>query len=186
MPRPNEGRTETCLKRGVTAYLRSFEQKERWKKHAEKKRMKLSAFIIEAVENTIASESDTTTDCPSITDLREEIDRLKEEMNELRRENNVYKKLYETQEREIRKYRAEPFLKESFEGARRYDKELVELLRTRKGDGGYRTISNDEILSKLGIDPPETEAVKAISSQLESLQGYGLLKLTANGWMWLG
>jgi hypothetical protein len=40
-------------------------------------------------------------------------------------------------------------------------------------------------LKELGIDPGETEAVKLINNQLESLRRFGLVEETANGWWWI-
>ena len=183
MGRHNEGKTETCLKRGVTVYTRSFEQKERWKREAKERDKPLSTFIIEAVENAIAPVTQNT---ENIKEIKEENVRLQEENSELRREKEVYKKLYETQEKELRKYRAQPFINEEFEGVRKYDKELVDTLReTKRSDGEQRVLSNDELLSRLSIEVTETEAVKAIYTQLENLEGYGLVKLTAKGWRWI-
>lgn len=184
MPRRNEGRTETCLQRAVTVYPRSFEQKDRWKAFAESKGLKLSAFVIEAVESTI--EPDDEINPMLVMELQERINQLNEETNELRRSREMYKKLYETQEKEIRKYRAEPFLKENFNGVRMYNKELVEILRhSKRSDGGYKVLSNDEILSKLEIEPSESEAIKSIYAQLENLESFGLVRLTAKGCRWI-
>ena len=183
MPRRNEGRTETCLQRAVTVYPRSFEQKDRWKTYAKSKGLKLSAFVIEAVESTI--EPDREINPELMAELHERVNQLNEETNELRRSKEMYKKLYEIQEKEIRKYRAEPFLKEDFNGVRKYNKELVELLRySKRSVGDNKSLSNDEILSKLEIEPSESEAVKSIYTQLENLESYGLVKLTAKGWRW--
>jgi len=49
-------------------------------------------------------------------------------------------------------------------------------------EGGV--LSSDEILSRLGVDPSEQDAVKAISNQLESLEDYGLLESSPRGWRW--
>jgi hypothetical protein len=40
-------------------------------------------------------------------------------------------------------------------------------------------------LKELGIDPGETEAVKLVNNQLESLQRFGLVKETNQGWRWI-
>jgi hypothetical protein len=40
-------------------------------------------------------------------------------------------------------------------------------------------------LKELGVDPGETEAVKLVNNQLESLQRFGLVKETAQGWRWI-
>ena len=183
MARRNEGKTETCLKRGVTVYTRSFQQKERWKREAKAREKTLSGFIIEATENAIAP---ITQDESNTKEMREEIARLQEEISELRRERDAYKKLYTTQEKEIRKYRAAPFVNKGFEGIRKYDKALVDVLKdSKRSDGEQKALSNDEILAKLNIEPTESEAIKAIYTQLESLEGYGLVKLTQKGWRWV-
>jgi hypothetical protein len=55
-------------------------------------------------------------------------------------------------------------LEDSFEGVRTHSKELVELLK-RAG-----TIDNYRILEALGIDPKDSDLVKAISHQLEDME----------------
>ncbi|MEM2425222.1 MAG: hypothetical protein QXU81_10895 [Candidatus Bathyarchaeia archaeon] len=55
-------------------------------------------------------------------------------------------------------------MKGSFEGVRRFDKELIELLK--KG----RVYSEEDILAHLGIDASDAELVKAVSRQLEVLE----------------
>jgi len=71
-------------------------------------------------------------------------------------------------------------LEESFEGVRKFDKDLIELLR--KG-GSY---TQEQILAHLNIDPLDTDLVKAISRQLEALEGYCLVEYKGRGWRWIG
>ena len=68
---------------------------------------------------------------------------------------------------------------EMAEGTRRYDQELINILKRGKALEGYA------ILKELGVDPGETEAVKLVNNQLESLQRFGLVKETAQGWRWI-
>jgi hypothetical protein len=68
---------------------------------------------------------------------------------------------------------------EMVEGTRRHDQELIKILQRGKALEGY------VILKELGIDPAETEAVKLVNNQLESLQRFGLVEETASGWKWL-
>ena len=104
---------------------------------------------------------------------------LKEQFGRLTREKRVLEIAFDRLEEELRRYRAQPFLVENFVGVRRYQKELVEILR----EG--RVVSSNEILSRLRIDPSEQEVVKAVSKQLENLEGYGLIQLSPKGWKWL-
>jgi hypothetical protein len=63
---------------------------------------------------------------------------------------------------------------------RRYNKELVEILRARGFVDSYK------LLEELEIDPRDSELVKAVSKQLEELEGYGMVETTPRGWRWIG
>ncbi|MEM1546592.1 MAG: hypothetical protein QXY40_10355 [Candidatus Methanomethylicia archaeon] len=52
-----------------------------------------------------------------------------EELKKLREENRLLKRLAENLDNELKRYRAQSFLQEAFEGVRRFDKDLIELLR---------------------------------------------------------
>lgn len=45
-------------------------------------------------------------------------------------------------------------------------------------------LSSDVIVERLGIDPSEYEAVRAVSKQLENLEAYGLVRPSPKGWKW--
>ena len=47
-------------------------------------------------------------------------------------------------------------------------------------------IDSYTLLEELGIDPKETDLVKAVSKQLEDLESYGLISSTQRGWRWIG
>ena len=81
---------------------------------------------------------------------------------------------------ELKRYRAKPFLDESFMGVRQFDRDLIELLRSG------RTLSDEEILASLNIDPADADLVKVVSKQLEALEDYGLVEFTGKGWRWKG
>jgi hypothetical protein len=65
------------------------------------------------------------------------------------------------------------------EGTRHHDQELINILKRSKALDGY------SILNDLDIDPRETEAVKLVNNQLESLKRFGLVEETAKGWKWI-
>ena len=85
----------------------------------------------------------------------------------------------ERYEAELKRYRAQPFQAEDYQGMRGYSKELVEILKSRGHVDSYR------LLEALGIDPRESELVKAVSKQLEELEGYGMIKADGKGWQWI-
>jgi len=74
----------------------------------------------------------------------------------------------------------QPFLEERFEGVRKFDRDLIDLLRR----GG--TLSEEDILASLNISPSDTDLVKAVAKQLEILEEYGLVEFTGRGWRWRG
>jgi len=42
------------------------------------------------------------------------------------------------------------------------------------------------LLSELGVDPKDSDLVKGLSTQLEELEEYGLVKPVGKGWRWIG
>lgn len=178
------GKTETIKERAIWVYLPSVEQKERWQKAADQSGVSLSKWIIETVEEAIHPIEERQ--WKPRKNLKEEVEALKKEvadlLNQLRQQNIIREKL----ERELRRYRAEPFLMPEFEGVRRCDKELIQLLRScRSLDGKPKPLIDIEILDRLGVDPSEEEAVKAVSAQLTNLEAYGIVKSTPKGWRWI-
>ena len=173
------GKTETIKERTVYVYLPSLEMVEDWKHRAEKAGVSLSKFVIERVLDSIRRENGEE-GYLSRFELIRRLRKAEDELEKLRRENRLLKRLVENLDRELRRYRAEPFLEEGFVGVRRFDKDLIELLRR----GG--TYSQEEILAYLNIDPSDAELVKAIDRQLETLEAYDLVEFTGRGWRWKG
>jgi predicted DNA-binding protein len=171
------GKTDTIKQRSIYVYLPSVEQKRRWDEQAQKQGVSISKFVAEHVENSLRQVEEQ--DYKSIGDLCKEVKQLKEQISKETREKRVLEIAVEKLEEELRRYRAQPFLEEGFAGVRRYQKELVEILRQ-----GH-LVSSGEILSRLGIKPSEGEAVKAVSAQLENLEKYGVVKVFPKGWKWI-
>jgi len=170
-------KTETIKDRAVYVYLPSLEMVEDWKQRAEKGSVSISKFVIERVEDSIRREEGED-GYLGRAELIKKLRDSEEELKKARNENRLLKKLTENLDNELRRYRAQPFLEEAFEGIRKFDKDLVELLR--KG-GSY---TQEDILTHLNIDPSDSDLVKAVSKQLEALEGYGLLEYKGRGWKW--
>ena len=178
------GKTETIKERAIWVYLPSIEQKKRWQEIAKQSGVSLSKWVIESVEEAVCPAEEL--EWKPRKDLEEEIEGLKKEVaglrGELRQQNIIREKL----ERELRRYRAEPFLAPEFEGVRRYNKELIGLLRSSQSlNGKPKALTDIEILQYLCIDPTEEEAIKAVSAQLANLEAYGIMKSTPKGWRWI-
>jgi hypothetical protein len=176
------GKTETIKERAVWVYLPTIEQKQNWEELAKKGKTSLSKWIVKTVEDSL---QETDGEVTSRGDLARENDNLRNEVARLSEELRVENNLRENLEREIRKYRAEPFLNPEFEGIRRFDRELIDILRKAEGtETPHRYVTSDEILQRLGIESREEEAVKAVSNQLTILQAYGLVESGTKGWRW--
>jgi hypothetical protein len=164
-------------RRYVYAYLPTVEDKKRWEDMAKKANIPLSRFVFEHVENSLKQEEDK--DYVPRVELLKNIRELEEELSQiqqLKRRDDVY---IERLEKEVRGYRTEPFLEgKKFSGKRTYDKDLIELFKSR----GF--VERGDVLKVLKIDPRDSDIVKAIFNQIESLQDWELLEATRTGWRW--
>ena len=156
-------------------YHPSREHKEQWEKIAKKARTPLSKFIIETVDSVI----DENAEFKPRGEMAKDMESLKAENKKLHddiRQKTIVLERYET---ELKKYRSQSFLDEDYKGVRRFSKEIVELLKARESIDSYR------LLEELGIDPRESDLVKAVSKQLEELESYGMIKPDGKGWRWI-
>ncbi|MGD0951504.1 MAG: hypothetical protein ABR985_03775 [Methanotrichaceae archaeon] len=160
--------------RYVDVYLPSKDDKKRWEAAAKEKGLPLSKFIFGTVESVLSAEKETPRFelVQELSDLKEEVQKLS---NELKMKNLLLEKL----EAEVYKARYASFGEADREGIRRHDEELIAILKNGK------TLDGSVILKKLGIDPRDSEAVKLVSNQLETLSRFGLAKETAVGWRWV-
>lgn len=178
------GRTETIKERAVWVYLPTIEQKQKWEKLAKKHKTSLSKWAVKTVEDSLEEVDGEVT---SREDLARENESLRNEVAHLHEVLRVETSLRENLEIEIRRYRAEPFLNPDYEGVRRFDKELIDILRKAKGtDKPFRFVTSDEILQRLGVESMEEEAVRSVSTQLTILEAYGLVESGTKGWRWRG
>jgi hypothetical protein len=161
--------------RYVDVYLPSEEAKREWEEEAKKAGLPMSKFVFEAVEAFRASKNEA----PKYEVVKELAD-AKEEAQKLRSELKMKTLLLEKLEADVYKARYASFQGvEMGEGTRRHDQELINILKRGKALEGY------SILTELGIDPGETEVVKLVNNQLESLRHFGLIEETASGWRWI-
>lgn len=162
--------------RYIWLYLPSKADKERWQALADEAQSPLSKFIIEIVESTLA-ENEVFRPRREMT---KELESMRNENKKLREDLRQKDIVIERYESELKRYRSEVFLSPSFEGVRRYSKELVEILKAGNHIDSYR------LLETLNIDTRESELVKAVSHQLEELEEYGMIKPEGRGWRWIG
>jgi len=154
----------------------SDEDKARWAALAEKAKTPLSKWVIEIVESTLAENEEFR----PRRDMVKEMEGLRKENKTLRDELGQKKIVLDRYEEELRRYRAEPFLHTDFKGIRPYSDKLIKILKARGHIDSYR------LLEELGIDPRESDLVKAVSSQLEELEAYKLIEMDGRSWKWIG
>lgn len=176
MPRSGEKLVKPDKSRYVWLYLPSKADKDRWQALADKAQTPLSKFCISIIEERLAEESEFK----PRRELSKEMESLKAENKTLRDDTRQKAIVLERYEGELKKYRSQPFLGEDYAGVRRFSKEIVDLLKSRGQADSYR------ILEDLGIDPRESELVKAVSRQLEELEAYGIVKTDGRSWQWIG
>jgi hypothetical protein len=161
--------------RYVNVYLPSKADKERWDEAAKKKGLTLSKFVYGTVEAALAGGNEA-----SRFELVQDLSEAKEEVQKLRSELKMKNLLLEKYEADAYKARYASFVEvDMAEGGRRHDEELISILKRNK------TLDGNAILRQLGIDPRESEVVKLVGNQLESLRRFGLIKETAGGWRWI-
>jgi len=161
--------------RYIWLYCRSKAQKEEWQALAEKADTPLSVWCTSIIEERIAEDEDHRPRHKIV----KELESLKADNKALRDDLRQKEVVLQRYEAELRRYRAEPFQTEVFKGVRTFSKELVDILKARSHVGSY------EILELLGIRPDESQAIKAVSKQLEELEKFNLVKADGKGWQWI-
>jgi hypothetical protein len=172
-----EGKTKTIKQRAIYVYLPSLEMVDEWKQRANKTGTSISKFVIERVEDSMRREEGEE-GYTSRLELIEQLGKQEDELKKLREDNRLLRRLVDNLDEELKRYRAQPFLDEGYQGVRSFDRELVQLLK--KGE----QLGDEEILAQLNIDPSDVDRVKAVSSQLNVLESYGLLEFRGRGWRW--
>lgn len=162
--------------RYVYLYLPSAQDKARWDNLAKEAGVPLSKFVIEVVENALAEE----TDFKPRGELVKEIGTLRNENKALKDELKLKNVVLEKYEGDLKRYRSEAFAEDKFVGTRKYNRDLIAILKRGGVTDSYK------LLEELGIDPQDSDQVKALSRQLEELESYGIVTSTQRGWRWVG
>ena len=177
MTKPNKCTTKSIKKRSIYVSLPTLKMVEDWKNKAGKSGNSISKFVIDRVEDSLRKEQGEENYLNRL-ELIKKVSNSEEELKNLRKENRILKQLADNLDNELKRYRAKPFLEDDFRGVRRFDKELIELLKK----GG--SFSGDEILSYLDVNSSNTDLVKAVNKQLSILESYGLVEYVGRGWKW--
>ena len=150
--------------------------KARWAALAETAKTPLSKWVIEIVESTLAENEEFS----PRREMVNELENLRKDNKALRDDLRQKEVVLERYEAELRRFRSEPFMNTDFKGMRPYSEELVKILKARGHVDSYR------LLEELGIDPRESDLVKAVTTQLEELEAYKLITTDGRSWKWIG
>jgi len=170
-------KSSTIKQRTLHVYLPDMEMVKEWKSLAKEHDQSISKFVIERVEDSLQLNGEG-----SRHTRKELIDRLFElesEIRVLKSEHEMKSRAYSALENELQILRVQPFLTPMAESMRQINIGLIDLFRTRD------RINYDEILPALGIKPTDSELVKGINNQIETLVHYGLVKSDLKGWRWI-
>ena len=170
-------KTKTIKNRLIYVYLPSKELVTKWKNLAKEGNTSLSKFVIEHVENEINKEEDD--DFVTRLDLLKKVKQLEEENEKFRKENKQLNIVVDKLQEDLQIYRLQPFVSSQFEGIRKYEQTIIDVLK-RKG-----FVKTDNLLHETGINPRDSDAIKAVSRQMDNLEQYGLIKKTREGWRWI-
>jgi hypothetical protein len=135
--------------------------------------MTLSSWIFATVEAAIDGASE-----PSQEIISQKTS-LQEENRTLRRDLEKSEAKLRELETQIFKLRHGSFLSDS-ESQKIYSEKVIKVLRS----GG--TWPGRELLAELGVNPDDAIAIQIITTQLQSLQDFGLVSENARGWKWIG
>jgi predicted RNase H-like nuclease (RuvC/YqgF family) len=185
---PNKGcgrprKNSPISERRIYVYAESVEQANQWKKTAKNVGMPISRFITELLEDHINAE-DTGT---ARKELQKSIMLLEDQNKQLRAENvNLSQQiertnnLIERYEEQLQQLKQGAWLEDSkFDGARDYEKKLTSLLKEHK------SIREEKLLDFLHILPTETNKIRAVMKQIETLLDYGVIKMNKGCYQWL-
>ncbi len=168
-------KTNTIKQRAIYVYLPSIELTEKWKEIAKKRRQSISGFVVETIENAMSVEEEDSIE--SRSELIKKNKELNEQVREMRKDLHRFKILVDRQEKELRDFRAQPFLDEDFQGVRTIPKETIDLLKKRG------RVRYEELHNLLDIDPG-SDASAALQVQLNVLENYGLIEYTGRFVRW--
>jgi hypothetical protein len=156
-------------------YHPSRDHKERWKKIAAKAHVPLSKFIIATVDGVV----DENEEYRPRREIVREVEALRQENRSLRDELNRKDVLLDRYETELKRYRAAPWAETEFKGIRSLNEDLVTILKTRG------SVDRMQLLEALGIDRREADLIKALNSQIETLESFGMVRVDGGILQWI-
>lgn len=161
--------------RYIWLYFKSKAQKDEWQALAEKADTPLSTWCALIIEERIAENEEHR----PRHKIAKELEAVMAENKSIRKDLRQKEIVLQGYEAELLRYGAEPFQIDAFQGVRPYSKELVDILKA------LPHVRSCEILELLGIRTDESQAINAVSKQLEELEKFNLVRADGKGWQWI-
>jgi hypothetical protein len=134
----------------------------------------LSKFLLSKIEEALAENKKKST-----ISLKE-LENLRVRIHDLQEEVRLKDMILQKYKSAVEKQQSLAFLEDDFKGKRVLDRNLIDVLKQ------HGPVNDELLMTLLGIDKSDSEFVQLVSRQLEILEGYGLVKKGARGWMWSG
>jgi predicted DNA-binding protein len=109
--------------RSIYVYLPSVEMAEGWRNLAKQSGRTVSKFVSEHVENSLKQEEDDSSFRPRVELIRQ-LKEKDEEIVGLTEESRLMKQLANCLDKELKRYRMQPFVEKEYQGVRSYDRHL--------------------------------------------------------------
>jgi len=172
--RRNKTKNREKLKdKPVVVYLPT-KMKQRWKDFSEENRMTMSRFVRSAVNEFLFFNAKESMGVPR-AEMIAKIKELEEKNEELEKEVHLLKILSTNLDMELKGLRSQQF---NGERPIQIDGRLISLLKNRG------SISEEELLSSIGISPNDATAINRLVRQLDILQRHGLVTYNGKRWSW--
>lgn len=171
--------------RSVQVYLPSRDLKDDWKEAADEQGLSLSEWVQEAVRTYLKRYHEGETES-AFSRLQKDLDDAEDRVAQLEQRLREKDALVEKLEKDLQTYRDEAYADAPRPGHRRYDRRLVEFLRShRDTDGEQKTATEEQILRRLDVDDDDAETVQTVATQLRQLKSLGAVETTPRGWRWI-
>ena len=158
----------------ISLYVFSDKEKAHYSELAKAAGVPLSKFLLSKIEEALAeNKKKSAVSLKKLEDLRVRIHDLQEEV----RLKDMILQKYKSA---VEKQQSLAFLEDDFKGKRVLDRNLIDILKQ------HGPISEERLMTLLGVDKSDSEFAQLVSRQLEILEGYGLVKKGARGWKWSG
>jgi hypothetical protein len=158
--------------RYIYLYTSSEKQKQQYADMAKAAGVPLSKFLLSKIEESLGEKPTNRTGVRELEDLRGKVVKLQAEVQQKDLELQQTKALLERQ-------RNLTWLDDDVEIL----KLNVRLVEALKNQG---PIHEARLLETLGVDPADLAMTRAISTQIELLEEYGMIRKGTRGWRWLG